>query len=795
MNWRMEGNIEEEERSDVLKLILYELSSAIASEPVRLNAIREALDEFNHDDEDKHNEELEHKADQVLFQKLAFAFAVDKTSEEVGLVATALEMVYRASRARVALSFSEMGEAILPLFVEMIRPPASLHIEKDVNIETMRNHREKVMDNSVEDQRSGEEKKADSVCESTKIPASPSDEETYVNPWPTAGKDDSSTQRVHPQHSPANPGGDDSDTLDTENDSSKVHDAAEEDDDEVRTYTDPWKTTPEVSHKATVSEDDTTDAEAEGDDDDDDEDRTYSNPWKGTKEDPERPADNSIQHQTETSNAGMGGTTIYTETIPEEDEKFLDDSAHGSKQTPTTWGNDSDEYDGNGNEHSNLDGDDDMEHSNRQDLPFGWEQHSKQPSHNVGLHRDYLQTNPLAVSRVLKILRYYSRVLSAMVPMAHQPGLLNALMYQMERRPISDDPSSRYNNSHNPQIPHGQIKPTHPDVAMSRIDAIATIVNLACAEENKITMVYHPGLLDAVVRAANYDPSEEAREHAAIVIMNLAYADENKVHMASQDGVLETLVKLLSDESPFTRRYASAALFTLACVFANTARMARHCDGQILEALRRVLLNDPIDEARINAAEALFNMARNNSEDTVETMGNHPRLLQSLAHAVITDYSADVRAYSARALEWLSADIHHPMRSHAILLSALSTASQWTKTTCIAQALKTQSTIAENRRPMAEHDEVLSALANLALLDGINDEEVRACAIIAIERLTTEPTTRHIMVKNEGIMTALTRATFSNNLRIDEDAVGMDDDYASTSILMKTALKNLAQEL
>mmetsp|Transcript_21992 Transcript_21992/g.47793 ORF Transcript_21992/g.47793 Transcript_21992/m.47793 type:complete len:1334 (-) Transcript_21992:75-4076(-) len=377
---------------------------------------------------------------------------------------------------------------------------------------------------------------------------------------------------------------------------------------------------------------------------------------------------------------------------------------------------------------------------------------------------------PLAVRKVLKILRYFSRVLSAMEPLAQHTGLVDALLYHMTKKPLSDD---------------------YDEEISSRVDAIAVVVNLACAEENKIMLVYHPGLLDAIIKIANHDPIDEAREHAAIVLMNLAYAEENKVHMVNQDHLLDTLVHLLSDVSPFTRRYASAALFTLACTYANTAVMARHCDGGILEALRRVLLNDAIDEARVNAAEALFNMARNNSDDTVENMGNHPRLLASLSHSVLTDYSADVRAYSARALEWLSADIHHPMPCHRILLKALTMASQWTKTTCIAEALKMQASLSENRKPMVEHPGLLDALATLSLLDGITDDEVKTCAISAIERLSKEASTRHIMVKNEGVMTALTKATFAND--------GAEDDAPNegtpTALLMKTALKNLSLHL
>ena len=106
----------------------------------------------------------------------------------------------------------------------------------------------------------------------------------------------------------------------------------------------------------------------------------------------------------------------------------------------------------------------------------------------------------LAVRKVIKILRYFSRVLSAMEPLAQQTGLVDALLYHMTKKPLSTD---------------------YDDEIASRVDAIAVVVNLACAEENKIMLVYHPGLLDAVINIANHDPIDEAREHAAIVLMNL----------------------------------------------------------------------------------------------------------------------------------------------------------------------------------------------------------------------------------------------------------------------------------
>ena len=111
------------DRTDLLKLILYDLNSAIAPRDLRLLAIRSALDEFDHDNEQWHDEELELRADHILLQKLTFAISVDPRHEEVGYICAALEMVYRAGKTRLAKSFHEICEVILPIFVEMIKRP------------------------------------------------------------------------------------------------------------------------------------------------------------------------------------------------------------------------------------------------------------------------------------------------------------------------------------------------------------------------------------------------------------------------------------------------------------------------------------------------------------------------------------------------------------------------------------------------------------------------------------------------------------------------------------------------
>lgn len=142
-------------------------------------------------------------------------------------------------------------------------------------------------------------------------------------------------------------------------------------------------------------------------------------------------------------------------------------------------------------------------------------------------------------------------------------------------------------------------------------------------------------------------------------------------------------------------------------------------------------------------------------------------------------------------MEWLAADIHHDSPCHQRLLDALAEASLWTKTTCIVEALKAQATIAENRKALVTHNGILDCLATLASLHGVNDREVRECALATIERLSHEPTTRHIMAGHEAIMTELTRATFSVSGILDEYEEG---DEISRK-LMKSALKYLAEAL
>ncbi|KAL9181106.1 hypothetical protein ACHAXT_009911 [Thalassiosira profunda] len=1102
----------EAERSDILKLVLYDLNSAIAPRDIRLMAIHAALEEFDHDDEPLHDEELELRADHILLQKLTYALCVDPRGVEVGYILAAMEAVYRAGRSRLAQSFHEICDALLPLFVEMLRPPAGWHptlvsaagkgevsavaneaVVGEVNDdrssskhgdyypeETSGHHptsygdydeesaesveipsqpASEFFDNMARGSAANSSSRASQPCDGTVSPVTecvddslrgastiasdlrrsipkgtdaylaemrrrtsdPSESDVPLGgrpqgahleategnalvPQPPVPLEEGNDRALVPHPAPTgqwqdpSTGGNERIRMDLQAATEALHGQtssgpllqghplaieggiAEEDEEAMSLRGGGEEDDEEEEEEGTVGVDQLTTfrnmvlGEARGNpfsDTHDDQDNPFSddssfkghigisggydkidsethgedehdNPFldhssfRGSSthsetsgmmsndhmrrrqtiesestgatprqfntsinrrppEAPETPASDSEQRgaagfdeqggfsgtapqvfagfededdeqgrresfvnsESKCSGSGSGGSSTrdpVEETGGLKDSFFHNANGEGKFDQSERSGHSDrsgrsyqsgpsyrtghsypySEYTGDpsayspgrssghvGTQYTEASGYADNPNARRQsELTDEWDESMRSGleeglppaprshehelqfrdeakydggshGHHGSVDEDIFQFNEprlpktstdycsysdpvdgevcdLAVRKILKILRYFSRVLSAMEPLAQQAGLVDALLYHMTRKPRSVD---------------------YEEEIAGRVDAIAVVVNLACAEENKIIMVYHPGLLDAVINIANNDPIDEARELAAIVLMNLAYSEEVKVHMVNQRHLLDTLVNLLSDASPFTRRYASAALFTLACTYANTAVMARHCDGGILEALRKVLLNDPIDEARVNAAEALFNLARNNSE-TAEHMGNHPRLLASLAHSVLTDYSADVRAYAARALEWLSADIHHPMVCHRVLLKALTVASQWTKTTCISEALKIQASLSENRAAMARQPGLLDALATLALMDGITDDEVKTCAISAIERLSKEPLARPILVKHEGVMTALTKATFAKDGGEDDL-----DDGKPSSMLMRQALKNLAEEL
>ena len=79
--------------------------------------------------------------------------------------------------------------------------------------------------------------------------------------------------------------------------------------------------------------------------------------------------------------------------------------------------------------------------------------------------------------------------------------------------------------------------------AVEKAAALSALANLAFADSNKEPMFRAPGLLDAVVKAADRGETSEIKERAMGTLQSLAFAPANKEAMFNAPGVLDVVVK------------------------------------------------------------------------------------------------------------------------------------------------------------------------------------------------------------------------------------------------------------
>ena len=556
--------------------------------------------------------------------------------EELELIATALEMIYRASRSMVALSFTEVGRAMLPLCIDMIGnprpppppPPPSKPKRLQLKVGSSATETEEHGSTGSNNSSDGDDPK--DICKDGKKRVSSADmtlhtvsdtlttmdstleaednidgrkfkhdtEEGKVNVDPPANSAEFSAKTA------MEPEGNDKDDYpnpneiftnriqhgDNEEEEKKSGDDQQEDaadgDDSVdsaaaHAHAQAHHSIADVSHEAGEQDSDVSEISDTG----------LGVPHTGSASMSQQiaggnvlapagaPQDASAGARADgPSKQGLvgGGPPAYGTTASKRNltSTYADDVAGDDEDLYVAWARQPDSDDEKEDEQKAAanakDGHEDPDDEGAQEdslttkqrkIRF-WDERSSSGRLDAeeeppsALAKDYAEDegkiNAVAAGKIVKILRYYSRVLSAMSPMARQAGLLDALIYQMGRRmgtfqrradvelesniEINDDDSDLLDvapggNAEDFGWIERQKKMLDAEVAPIRVDAVATLVNLACAEENKTLMLNHPGLLEAVVDVANADPSEEAREHGAIVLMNLAYADDNKVRI------------------------------------------------------------------------------------------------------------------------------------------------------------------------------------------------------------------------------------------------------------------------
>jgi hypothetical protein len=326
------------------------------------------------------------------------------------------------------------------------------------------------------------------------------------------------------------------------------------------------------------------------------------------------------------------------------------------------------------------------------------------------------------------------------------------------------------------------------------------IANIANCDDNKEVVFDSKEIVGTVLRAVNYDSSDQVRHYAAVTLAELASSAENQKRMVEDDALLATLVKtIFVEEVISTRESAITAIQNLSYAKENRLTIVTFRDGIVLEVLKQTLLsssNDPKTMRR--AAGALTNLA---SEDTCEIIGNHQGLLNTLAIVSYKDPNPEVQSRAALALTKIANGILFHMDCREALLNALVVASLSKTHTNVAAVLRVKAREPENREVLMNHPGVLDTLCDMCMSDAVaktdRDNAVRAImhlvnedknrrpmctsaildaltscasfqekdligardsAIRAMERLATEPANRPFMARHPGLLTIVASA-------------------------------------
>jgi hypothetical protein len=351
-----------------------------------------------------------------------------------------------------------------------------------------------------------------------------------------------------------------------------------------------------------------------------------------------------------------------------------------------------------------------------------------------------------------------------------------------------------------------------------------TISNLANKDENKAYLLRSDNFLETIMRVAVVNTTEKCKEYASITLMDLTSCPDNQVSMANNDKVLATLVKLAVTESiQETREAAISGLQNLAFCHSARTRLVTYADGVVLDALRKALSSDSNEKARRRAAGALTNLA---CDETAEYMGSHKGLLEKLAVATCKDENLDVQSRSAMALTKLASGLTRSMPCYSTFMDALVMASSSRTSPSIIHIFRVQARDPENRAYMARHPGVLDTLALITVsheygihdrenamraimhltnddsnrelmcqklvlealkvganTEGLQRKEFYESAVLALERLATEPKNRPTIARFPGMLVTIARVTEREQSLIDNGVHASHERLAKPLLL------------
>lgn len=305
---------------------------------------------------------------------------------------------------------------------------------------------------------------------------------------------------------------------------------------------------------------------------------------------------------------------------------------------------------------------------------------------------------------IMKVLRALSRLREASVYMVHQEDVLTILrLVVMDDKGVTDNDDGFRVRAHQPHLG-------------SKLEAMATLKNISFfAEDFRLLMLQHPGLIDALLLACSDPENSFGREYASAVIRNLAMAPDTKVPMGGYCTLIDTLVQLMDDSNLKTRRNSVSAIGSLAISDENSIVFLTHGEGIIVKIMRRLIENECDAVIRRRAARALRCFGR---KDTIDMLADRVGIINSLCVVAKDDPSVEAKI---EAIEALACYISHAQSTapyyNGIMDSIINIAKASPPVSCMETLAKTMHTLScfeKHRIPMTNHHHLLKALTSIA---------------------------------------------------------------------------------
>mmetsp|Transcript_12107 Transcript_12107/g.26507 ORF Transcript_12107/g.26507 Transcript_12107/m.26507 type:complete len:572 (-) Transcript_12107:342-2057(-) len=168
-----------------------------------------------------------------------------------------------------------------------------------------------------------------------------------------------------------------------------------------------------------------------------------------------------------------------------------------------------------------------------------------------------------------------------------------------------------------------------------RVEAMYSLASLTFNTENMERLRNDSDLLEAVINAAaRSGENEELKKWSAATLWNLACLPNNKMSLPTTPRLLDAIIELTQQNlCTFTTGFAVAALRQLTNEQENRVLIASFADGIFIEILGEIAVRTDVEEdTKIKAMKTLRNIIISETSDLIMNM--HPNILHILTEMV-----------------------------------------------------------------------------------------------------------------------------------------------------------------